>query len=66
MGKKMVKSAALVAVMGMCFNFVGCGSLGNLGRYGFGLVASAVPYVAYEFLADNNGVFDLFNDGTAQ
>lgn len=61
MRKKMLKSAGLVVLLGTCFQFGGCGNLGNLG--GFGFLSSAIPYVAYEFLADNNGVFDLFNDG---
>jgi len=62
MGKKMMKSAALVALMGTCFHSVGCGNLGGLGKWFYGLVASAVPYVGWEFVLDNDGVFDLFED----
>lgn len=62
MGKKMMKSAAVVALMGTCFHFGGCGDLGGIGKWALGIVQGAIPYLGYEFLTDNDGVFDLFED----
>lgn len=64
MGKKMMKSAAIVALMGTCFACNSCnlGGLGGVGKWFWGIVASAVPYLGYEFLLDDDGVFDLFED----
>lgn len=62
---KAMKCAAMVAVLGTCFHSAGCGfgNLGGLGRWVGGLFGSVVPYVAAEFLTDNDGIFDLFEDG---
>ena len=62
---KGLKVAAMVAVLGTCFHSAGCG-IGNLGgvfRGLGGLVGGFVPYLAGEFLTDNDGIFDLFEDG---
>ncbi|NOX58094.1 MAG: hypothetical protein GXP29_04455 [Planctomycetes bacterium] len=61
---KALKCAAMVAVLGTCFSNFGCNIFGGgFGRF-FGQFLSAVPAaVATEFLLDNDGVFDLFEDG---
>ncbi|MHC4091455.1 MAG: hypothetical protein ACYSVY_14490 [Planctomycetota bacterium] len=57
MGKKMLKYGALVATGGMILQFGGC-----LGGNWQNLAWSAVTYAGLEFVTDNDGVFDLFQD----
>ncbi len=63
---KGLKAAAMVAVLGTCFHSVGCnfggltrGLTGFLGQFLVAIPAAAVS----EFVLDNDGVFDLFEDG---
>jgi hypothetical protein len=62
---KAMKCAAMVAVLGTCFHSAGCsfGNLGGVGRWVGSFVGGLVPYIAGEFLTDNDGIFDLFEDG---
>ncbi|GJM26527.1 MAG: hypothetical protein DHS20C16_29420 [Phycisphaerae bacterium] len=60
---KALKCAATVAVLGTCFHSIGC-NFGGLGRY-LGQFLAAIPAAAVsEFLLDNDGIFDLFEDGS--
>ncbi len=52
-----LKIAALVAGT-VCLPFIGGGCLGKLFQ-------AAVANTAVEYLLDNDGVFDLFEDGAA-
>lgn len=54
MRKKTMKVAALLACAGTVFQFGGC--LGNI-------LPSALTYGVLEFALDNDGIFDLFEDG---
>lgn len=60
MMKKMKKAACLAVMGGALLQFGGCGlgSWLNPGR----LVQSLIPYAGLEFLTDNDGIFDLFQD----
>jgi len=57
MTKKMVKGTLLAAVLGTAFQFGGC-----LGGFFGRALEDVVPFVALEFVTDNDGVFDLFAD----
>jgi hypothetical protein len=57
MGKKTMKAAAAVALLGTVLQFGGC--INNAVGAVFG---QALGYVGLEFLTDNDGVFDLFAD----
>jgi hypothetical protein len=57
MGKKTMKAAAVVALLGTVLQFGGC--INSIVGKIFG---QALGYVGLEFLTDNNGVFDLFTD----
>ena len=60
MTKRMLKGAMVVAACGTMFHSAGC--LGSVGKWIWEGVAGALPYVAYEFVLDNDAVFDLFQD----
>ena len=59
MGKKTMKSAALVAIFGMVFQFGGC--LGN--QFWRSALLGTVGYSTLELVLDNDNVFDLFEGG---
>jgi len=57
MGKKTMKAAATIALLGTVLQFGGC-----IGRW-FNMVWANLPgTVIMEFLTDNDAVFDLFED----
>ncbi len=56
--RNMKKSAALAALTGVTL-FIGC--LGNIGWKR--LLWDTALYAGTEFVLDNDGVFDLFEDG---
>ena len=57
MGKKTMKAAAVVALLGTVLQFGGC--IGQI----FNTFWQGLPgYVVTEFVLDNDGVFDLFAD----
>ena len=58
MGKKMVKYGALAATGGLVLQFGGC--LGD--GWWQKLAWSGATYAGFEFLTDNDSVFDLFQD----
>jgi hypothetical protein len=58
MGKKMLKLGALAAMGGIVLGWGGC--LGS-GFWGF-VVRDAALSAVYEFVWDNDAVFDLFQD----
>jgi len=60
MRKKTLKAAAAATLAGMLFQFGGC--LGGGGQWGRFLWDGAL-YAGWEFLLDNDGLFDLFEDG---
>ena len=53
---KKVKTVALTALVGTLFQFGGCLNLNQVLR-------DAAWYAAFEFVTDNDGVFDLFESG---
>jgi len=59
MGKRSVKRTAMALLCAGCvFQLGGCfGGIFNA------MVRTAIPYVALEFVTDNDGIFDLFADG---
>jgi hypothetical protein len=59
MTKRMLKGAMLVAACGT-MHHIAClgGGLGWLWQ----IASGALPYVGYEFVLDNDAVFDLFQD----
>lgn len=56
MRKKTLKAVTLAAVAGMMFQFGGCLNVNQLVRQG-------IMWAAFEFVADNDAVFDLFEGG---
>jgi hypothetical protein len=62
MSRKVLKSAALLLVLGSVFQFGSCLG-GDWWRLG---LRNAATYTALEFVLDNNGVIDLFSDGATQ
>ncbi|MGB2985238.1 MAG: hypothetical protein WBE26_05090 [Phycisphaerae bacterium] len=59
MRKKTLKGAALAAMAGTMLQFGGC-----LGDSWWGRILwDGVIYAGYEYVLDNDGVFDLFEDG---
>ena len=61
MGKKIVKYGALAATGGLLLQFGGCLGFGGGGMWNR-LVWQGVTYAGFEFLTDNDAVFDLFQD----
>lgn len=60
MRKRTVKAAAMTVLASGCLFQFGCLNLGGL----FNAMLAGVPvYAALEFVADNDAVFDLFEDG---
>jgi hypothetical protein len=60
MRKKSLKAAALAALGGMIFQFCGCLSLDSWwGR----VVYDGVLDVAWEYLLDQDTIYDLWEDG---
>ncbi len=56
---KFWKKFRYVALGGIVLQFGGCPIVGGL----FGnLLENGISWAALEFLADNNGIFDLFTD----
>ena len=60
MRKKTLKGAALAATAGCMLQFGGCLSLDSW--YGK-ILWDGVMYAGYEYVLDNDAVFDLFEDG---
>lgn len=60
--RKLIKAAVIVCAGGMMFHSGGCLNLSGLGKWIGPLAYDAVEYAAFEFLADNDAVFDLFQD----
>ncbi len=58
MGKKMLKSGAILAAGGTMLGFGGC--LGD-SWWGY-IIRDAALSTAWEFVTDNDSVFDLFQD----
>ena len=58
MGKKVMKSAALAAVLGTVFGWGGCLGDWNWQR----TLWNGVEYGALEYLLDNDTVYDLWGD----
>lgn len=58
MKKNWIKMTAIAALAGTMFQFGGCGINGIFNA----LLRTAPVYVGLEFLTDNDGVFDLFQD----
>jgi len=58
MKSKTFKGIALATMVGTLFQLGGCINLNTL-------LSSAVYYAALEFVADNDSIFDLFEDGAA-
>ena len=61
MSKNKMKVAALMVLCGSVFQFGGCWGGGGNGWFGR-LWTATVAGVASDFLTDNDGVFDLFQD----
>lgn len=59
MKKNWIKMTAIAALAGTMFQFGGCGINGLFNA----LVRTAPIYLGLEFLTDNDGLFDLFEDG---
>lgn len=61
MTKKLTKGTLLAALLGTAFQWGGCFGFGDTwwGR----ILWTAVGYAGLEFVLDNDGVFDLFEDG---
>lgn len=59
MARKFTKGALLAALLGTSFQWFGC--LGN--NWWSRAFWGTVSYVGLEFVTDNDGVFDLFEDG---
>ena len=57
MGKKTMKAAAVVALLGTVLQFGGC-----IGAIASTFVRGLPGYLVTEFVLDNDGVFDLFAD----
>ncbi len=62
MGKKMMKSAALAALLGTVCGWGGCLSGDSWWGKAFW---TTVGYGAMEYVLDNDGVYDLFADSAA-
>ena len=60
--RTLINAAAIICAGGMMFHSAGCLNIGSLGKWAGPLAYDAVQYVAFEFLADNDAVFDLFQD----
>ena len=60
MTKRMLKGTMLVAACGTMFHSAGC--LGGSWGWLWNIASAAIPYVGYEFILDNDAVFDLFQD----
>jgi len=58
MGKKMLKSGAILAAGGTMLGFGGCLGSGIVGT----VVRDGALNLGWEFLTDNDAVFDLFQD----
>lgn len=61
MGKKLIKTGALLAAGGSLVAFGGCLGLGGKKGLGFVLRDAALS-AAYEFVFDNDSFVDLFQD----
>lgn len=61
MMRKNVKKIAVVVVAGTMLQFGGCFGFGGDGFFGR-VVSATVAGVVSDFLTDNDGVFDLFQD----
>lgn len=59
MRKKTLKGAALAAMAGCLLQFGGCLGGGPFGR----MLWDGAMHVGWEFVTDNDAVFDLFEDG---
>jgi len=59
--RKLVKLAALICV-GASLNHTMCLNFGGWGKWGGQIAWDAAEYALFEFVADNDGVFDLFQD----
>ncbi|HUU83934.1 MAG TPA: hypothetical protein VM243_10565 [Phycisphaerae bacterium] len=62
MGKKWIKWGAMIAASGFLFHGTACLNIGGLGKLASGLAYDMVTDAAYEFVFDNDAVFDLFQD----
>ena len=58
MGKKTMKGAAIAALLGSVLQFGGCFGNSWWGR----ILGDAALSAAYEFIWDNDGILDLFED----
>ena len=57
--QKMIKRTAMLTVLMGMLQFGGCGGIFNVER----ILSSFVTSAAYDFVADNDGIFDLFESG---
>ena len=66
MCKRTKKSVVLLMAAGFLFQcgFGGCLNVGGLTKFAGPLLYDGVLDIAWEYLWDNDGVFDLVEDGT--
>lgn len=63
MRKKTLKSAAMVVTTGMLFHSIGCLNWGGWTKWAGPILYDGALNVAWEYVLDQDGVFDLFEDG---
>ena len=64
MRKKTLKSAAMVVTTGMLFHTLGCLNFGGLAKWAGPILYDGALDIAWEYIWDQDAVFDLFEDGT--
>ncbi len=62
MGKRLMKVAAIVMAGGMMFHSMGCLNVGGLTKWAGPLLYDGAMHTLWEFVTDNDAVFDLFQD----
>ena len=60
--KRNTKAVAMILSAGTLFHSIGCLGLGSLGAL-WPWVSQAAFHAAFEYVLDNDGVFDLVEDG---
>ncbi len=63
MRKKTLKSAAMVVTTGMLFHSMGCLNVSGLSKFVGPLLYDGAMDIVWEYVWDQDGVFDLFEDG---
>ncbi len=62
MGKRLLKITAMVMAGGMMFHSLGCLNLGGMGKWAGPILYDGALNALWEFVLDNDAVFDLFQD----